>query len=118
MEDGTDGFRRGLSDEKMGPDFNKSGKLVYVRGPQLWDGGENGESGLGVEPMHGEDGLNERVGCGIGVEGEGWLMVGTSFMIDEGRKVLEIKGDLYGVGAISCDKRCALEVSAGNFNVV
>ena len=118
VEDGTDGFRRGLSDEKMGPDFNESGKLVYVRGSQLWDGGENGESGLGVEPVHGEDGLNERVDSGIGVEGESWLMVGTSFMIDEGRKVLEIKGDLYGVGAISCDERCALEVSAGNFNVM
>ena len=32
VKDGTDGFRRGLSDEKMGPNFNESGKLVYVRG--------------------------------------------------------------------------------------
>ena len=57
----------------MGADLSKSGKLVYVRGSQLWDGGENGESGLGVEPMHGEDGLNERVNSGIGVEGESRL---------------------------------------------
>ena len=39
-------------------------------------------------------------------------------MIDEGRKVLEVEGDLYGVGSISCDERCALKVSAGYFNVV
>ena len=52
------------------------------------------------------------------MEANGGFEVGTPRVVDEGGKVLEIEGDLYGAGAISCDKRCALKVSAGNFNVV
>ena len=42
------------------------------------DGGENGESGLRVKPVHGEDGLYERIDSSVGVEGDGWFMVGAS----------------------------------------
>ena len=52
------------------------------------------------------------------MEANGGFEVGTPRVFNEMGKVLEIEGDLYGVGAISCDERCALEVSAGNFNVV
>ena len=85
----------------MGTDLNQSGKLVYVRGPQLWDGGENGESGRRVEPVHGENGLNERINSGVGVEGDGWFMVRAPRVFNEGREVMEIEGDLHGIRAVS-----------------
>ena len=33
VRDGADGFRRGFSNEQVGPDLNQSSELVYVRGP-------------------------------------------------------------------------------------
>ena len=52
------------------------------------------------------------------MEANGGFVVGTPRVFDERGEVLEIEGDLYGAGAISCDERCALEVSARYFNVV
>ena len=52
------------------------------------------------------------------MEANGGFVVGTPRVFNERGKVLEIEGDLYGAGAISCDERCALKVSAGYFNVV
>ena len=31
---------------------------------------------------------------------------------------MEVESDLYGIRAVSSDERCALEVSAGDFNIV
>ena len=52
------------------------------------------------------------------MEANGGFEVGTPRVVDEGGKVLEIEGDLYGPGAISCDERCVLKVSTRYFNVV
>ena len=46
------------------------------------------------------------------------FVVGTPRVFDERGKVLEVEGDLYGTGAVSCDEGRALKVPAGDFNVV
>ena len=63
----------------------------------MWDGGENGESGFRV----GENGLNERINSGIRVEGDGCFLVGAPRVINEGRKVMEIEGDMHSIRAVS-----------------
>ena len=85
----------------MVTDFTESGELVYVRGPELRNGGEDGKSGFRVKPVHGEDGLNERINSGVGVEGDGCFLVGASRVINEGREVMEIEGDMHGIRAVS-----------------
>ena len=55
--------------------------------------------------MHGENGLNERINSGIGVEGDGRFMVGAPRVFNEGREVMEKESDLHGSRAISCDER-------------
>ena len=65
------------------------------------NGGENGESGFRVEPVHGENSLNERINSGIGVEGDGCFLVGAPRVINEGRKVMEIEGVMHGMRAVS-----------------
>ena len=48
----------------------------------------------------------------------GGFVVGTPRVFDKRGKVLKVKGDLYGTGAVSCDEGRALKVPAGDFNVV
>ena len=67
----------------------------------MWNGGENGESGFRVEPVHGEDGLDKRIDSGVGVEGDGCFLVGASRVINERREVMEIEGDMHGIRAVS-----------------
>ena len=67
----------------------------------MWDGGENGESGFRVKPVHGENGLNERINSGIRVEGDGCFLVGAPRVINEGRKVMEVEGDMNSIRAVS-----------------
>ena len=75
-------------------DFTESGELVYVRGSELRNGGKDGEGGLGVEPMCGEDGLDESINSGVGVKGSWCFLVGASRVIDKGREVMKVKGDM------------------------
>ena len=65
-------------------DFTERGELVYVRGSELRNGGEDGKGGLGVEPMCGEDGLDESINSGVGVKGACCFLVGASRVFDEG----------------------------------
>ena len=51
--------------------------------------------------MHGEDGLNESVNSGDGVERDGCFLVGASRMIDEGREVMKVEGDVDGIRAVA-----------------
>ena len=51
--------------------------------------------------MHGENGLNERINSGIRVEGDGCFLVGAPRVINEGRKVMKIEGDMHGIRAVS-----------------
>ena len=52
------------------------------------------------------------------MEAEGGFEVGAPRVVNEGGKVLEVECDLYGPRTISCNKRCALKVPTGNFDVV
>ena len=72
----------------MVADFAESGELVYVCGSELRNGGENGKGGLGVEPMCGEDGLDESINSGVGVKGNNRFLVEASRVIDKGRGVM------------------------------
>ena len=55
MSNRTNEIRGCLEYEEVGANFYESGEFVYVCGSELWYGGENGESGLRVEPMCGEE---------------------------------------------------------------
>ena len=59
MRDGAYSLRRGLSDCEMRANFSQCGEFMYVRGSYLWDCGENGNGGLWVEPMQGENVLKK-----------------------------------------------------------
>ena len=52
------------------------------------------------------------------MKAEGGFKVGALRVVHEGGEVLEVECDLYGSGAISCSKRCALKVPTGNCDVV
>ena len=67
----------------------------------MWNGRENGENGFKVEPAHGENGLDERINSSIRVEGDGCFLVGAPRVINEGREVMEVEGDMNGIRAVS-----------------
>ncbi len=52
------------------------------------------------------------------MEANSGFIAGTTGVFNERGQVLEVESDLYGVRAVSGDERCALEVSAGDFNIV
>ena len=73
---------------------------MYVRGAELRNGGEDGEGGLGVEPMRGEDGLDESIDRGAGMKGNNCFLVEVSRVVYEGRWVMKVKCDLDGIRTI------------------
>ena len=52
------------------------------------------------------------------MEANSGFIAGTTGVFDERGQVLEVESDLYCIRPVSSDERCALEVPAGDFNVV
>ena len=49
----------------------------------------------------GEDGLDESINSGVGVKGSCCFLVGATRVIDEGREVMKVEGDMDGIRAIA-----------------
>ena len=84
MQDRPSCFGDGLSNEKVGSNFNESGEFVYVCGPELSDSGENVEGYFGVEPKFGEKCLEQGVDSGVRVEADCGFKVGATRVVNEG----------------------------------